>query len=518
MLSILLAAGSRLLVRMCCEEFLLDYQDKNNTDTRIAIILGAGNSGHLFIKTVLSHKRLSYRPLLVLDDDERLQGFRVHNVKVEGRLPDLASKLREHPEVSAIIVAIPTISPTRLHEIETIAKAFEVPVKRLQSFENIALEGTFTHDGITSVETILDRQVTESHEAEIREQIRGKRILVTGAGGSIGSEIVRQILRFEPSRVILFDSSEYNLFRTDLEFTPIFKNVQKRFVIGSITDTKRLGQIFAEERPQIVFHAAAYKHVPMMEYNCSQAFLNNVIGTWNVLEASSKISVERFVLISTDKAIDPSSVMGCSKRLTEILVQQFSNGLGKSTNPTGDSLNTSVVRFGNVINSTGSVVPLFREQILSGGPVTVTHPDIERYFMSIQEAVHLVLTAGTLGERGEVYVLDMGQRIKIVEVARKMLSLYGRPDIPIVFSGLRPGEKLTEELIGQNENLRPTTFTKVSRLDCPPVHFDIAGVVKALEAEVNVLTDFEIGQRMHKLVAEFVAAQALVADKKALTA
>lgn len=505
-ISILFAGGSRFLTRIFCEEFLSDAPKELLSDNKQIVILGGGNSGHLLIKTLNTQKKLGLKPLCVLDDDERLQGFSIHGVPVTGRLSMLAQILASNPSVQTVVVAIPTISKVKLSELETICNSFKVSLKKLQSFEDIAFRDVGM-GGDFSIEALIDRPIMISHEENVRKQLHGKSVLVTGAGGSIGSELVRQILPYGPSKVTLLDASEYNLYRIELELGKLFPEVSKRFVIANVCDVQRLSKIFSEEKPQYVFHAAAYKHVPIMESNCSQAFATNIIGTWNVLEASCKGNAERFVLISTDKAIEPSSVMGCSKRIAEWLTNQFSNGLGSRLNPEGKSLTTAVVRFGNVINSTGSVVPLFREQILSGGPITVTHPDIERYFMAIQEAVRLVLTAGTLGEKGEVFVLDMGQKIKIVDIAKKMLSLYGRTDIPIVFTGLRPGEKITEELLSKLETTSPTSFEKVSKVISPALPYDIARAIKEIEALIPQLNDLEVGQLMHKFVVDVREAQ-----------
>lgn len=502
--SIIFAGGSRFITRLICEEMLANAGRSESGDSKQVLILGAGNSGHLFLKTLLSYKRLGLAPIGVLDDDDRLQGFSVHGINVIGKLSDLPKVLSTNPGVRAVVLAIPTLSKARISELEKICAPFKASLKRVQAFEDIALRDAMSVDEPSSIEVILERPISSENDERVLAQLKGKKVLVTGGGGSIGSELVRQIIGFSPRKISILDSSEYNLFRAELEFTKVQQEVEKRFIIGNICDRSRLENIFDQERPDFVFHAAAYKHVPIMEGNCSEAFKNNILGTWNVLDCSSRFEVSRFVLISTDKAIDPSSVMGCSKRIAEWVVQAYSGGyLGKSKGP-DSTLNTAIVRFGNVINSNGSVVPLFREQILSGGPVTVTHPEIERYFMSIQEAVRLVLTAGTLGAKGEVYVLDMGKKLKIVDVANKMLSLYGRPDIPIVFTGLRPGEKLTEDLLGKHEKITATNFSKVSRVDSPKVPLEIGKMIKEIEAKLSELTDAEVGQILHKLVSEGV--------------
>jgi FlaA1/EpsC-like NDP-sugar epimerase len=301
----------------------------------------------------------------------------------------------------------------------------------------------------------------------------------------------------------MFDNGEFNLYKIAREVALNFRGAPVRAVLGTIKDQRRLIDVFRDTKPEIVFHAAAFKHVPLLESNCYEAFVNNVVGTRNLLQIAVQSDVERFVMISTDKAVDPSSIMGNSKRLAELAVQSYQK-LADQRGGAHPQFNAAVVRFGNVINSNGSVVPLFREQILSGGPVTVTHPEMERFFMSIREAVRLVLTAGTLGERGEIYILDMGKPIRIVDVARKMLALYGRRDIPIVFTGIRPGEKLTEDLVSDGEMRSPTRFRKVSKVIAER---ELAGNVRTwittMESRIERISDAEIGQAMRAMVQKF---------------
>ncbi len=500
-ISIIFCGGSRLAVRVLGER-LVAQQDMEEDTARDVIVIGAGDSGHLIIKNMLSLKRLSYRPVAVLDDSDNLQGVNLYGVKVVGRITNLEEQLEKFPRVSAVIVAIPTISNTRLRSIEAVCKTFGVALKKLQSFEDIAcIDASVKHEGV-SIEQVLEKKTQIEHEDEIRRELNNRTILITGAGGSIGSEIVRQVCYFDPHKVVLLDSSEYNLFRMERELHTAFerggKKAEFRCVVANIVDAARLSKIFSSEKPEYVFHAAAYKHVPLMEHNCYEAFRNNVIGTKNVLDASVQFGVRRFVLISSDKAVAPSSIMGCSKLLAELLVQWYSHT--QQTTASNHPLATSIVRFGNVINSTGSVIPIFKEQILSGGPVTITHPDMERYFMSIREAVRLVLTAGTLGQKGEIYILDMGRPMKIVDVARKMMALYGRRDIEIEYTGMRPGEKLTEELLTSHELRGPTRFDKVNRVqNFEPPSIDISRWVLEVEQKLPRLSDTEIRDLMFTL-------------------
>lgn len=499
-LSLLLAGGSRLLVRLASERFLFDKASNVPVSQREVIILGAGDSGHFLVKSLISSRRLPYIPVAVLDDHERFKMGSVHGVPIIGGLTELEKILSTSPSVSAVICAIPSLSSVRSAEIEQICQKSGVLFKRLQAFEDIACLGSETFPQALSVETALQKEIAIEHEQEIREALRGKHVLVTGAGGSIGSEIVRQILSFAPASILLLDHAEFNLFEIEREVQTYKRIAKIESRLASICDEGRLLNVFSEFKPEIVFHAAAYKHVPLVENNCYEAFRNNIVGSRNVLRASHLTGVKRVVFISTDKAVDPISIMGCSKRIAEILLKEYAD-----THFGDGGLETAVVRFGNVINSAGSVVPLFKRQILEGGPITVTHPQMERYFMSIREAVRLVLTAGTLGGSGQLYVLDMGHPIKIVDVAKKMLTLYGRRDIPIVFTGIRPGERLNEELYRQNDTLVPTRFKKVSVLDTNAVpKVSTLQWITAVESKLLNLSDNQIAEAIQQFL-ELVA-------------
>ena len=502
-LSVLLQGGARMLVRMLAERFVNSKRIIPG-QVRDVLVLGAGDSGHLLIKNLIQQPRLSYRAIGVLDDSENLQGMAVFGVRVIGKLNELRDVLGRCPSIAAVILAIPSLSPVRADEIEEVCREVNVPLKRLQTFEDIACIDVVDQRDPLSIEAMLQREVSVEHDAEVRRELRGKRVLITGAGGSIGSELVRQVLAFEPSSITLLDNSEYNLYRIERELRAYPLPVRKRISLTNIVDEVRLLRLLLEERPEVIFHAAAYKHVPLLEDNGYHAFVNNVIGTRNLVKAAIQADVRHLVMISTDKAVEPQSLMGCTKRIAEMLVHEY----WESTQADGArGFSTSIVRFGNVINSNGSVVPLFREQILSGGPVTVTHPDMERYFMSIREAVRLVLIAGILGEAGEIYILDMGKPIKIVDVAKKMLALYGRRDIPIVFTGVRPGEKLTEELYTLDEQRQGTRFRKINRLTQQHKPEVAARKwVMELEALLATLCDEEIAGRMRAFVARMSCA------------
>ena len=308
-----------------------------------------------------------------------------------------------------------------------------------------------------SLEDLLQREPIKTDLQELHPLIEGKRVLVTGAGGSIGSELCRQIARYRPALLALFERHENSLYALDLELRELFPQAAIQAVVGDVTSAERVAEVFANCRPQLIFHAAAHKHVPLMEQNPGEAVRNNILGTRIVGEAALASGVERFILISTDKAVNPANVMGATKRVAEILAQDL-NRRGQTR--------FTVVRFGNVLGSNGSVVPIFAEQIRKGGPVTVTHPEIKRYFMTIPESVQLVLQASVMGKGGDVFVLDMGEQIRVADLARNMILLSGHipdQDIKIVFTGLRPGEKMYEELFDRNERVEPTSHQKIKR-------------------------------------------------------
>lgn len=495
--SILLCGGSRFFVRLACERLLLRRRkDVANGAVREVIVIGGGDSGHVVVKTLQSNRRFAYRARMILDDNSRLHGISISGVPIAGRIKDLPDILEAQRQISAVIVAIPSLSRATYDSISEVCSKFSVPVKRLQSFEDIALMDAFSRPDDVSIESILERDYTVENEQIIGEALRGRSVVVTGAAGSIGSELVRQILPFSPRSLVLIDNNEYHMYRVQAEVADLHPEVSKQFCIATVCDLKRIEAVLAVDPPDVLFHAAAYKHVPLMEDNVYEAFFNNVVGTRNLLVAAIRAGVKHFVLISTDKAVNSCSVMGHSKRLCELLVQSFTETAAANGAPTG-RMTSAIVRFGNVINSNGSVLPRFREQIASGGPLTVTHPEMRRYFMSIREAVRLVLAAGTLGRNGEIFILEMGQPVKIVDVAQKMLALYGRRDIPVVFTGMRPGERLFEELTAPHEHRSQTTLSKVDRVTSHiAVRRDIREWITEIESQLSSLENEEIARRM----------------------
>jgi len=423
-------------------------------ERRRVLVIGAGDAGEMIVREM--QKGTSYEPVGFIDDDPSKLGRTIHGVEVRGTRADLPRTVAA-TRPQEVLVAIPTAPASTVRDIVHLLEAFKLPITTLPTPAEL-VNGKVRVKQIRplAIEDLLSRSQVALNTEPIRRMIKGKRVLVTGAGGSIGSELCRQIAALEPSDLVLYERYENSLYAiaNDLLDNALGANIHT--VIGDATDVARVDAVFAEYRPQLVFHAAAHKHVPLMEANPCEAIKNNVVGTQVIAEAARQHGVERFVLISTDKAVNPSSVMGASKRVAELVVQTIAEQEPHTRFVT--------VRFGNVLGSNGSVIPRMMDQIRAGGPVTVTHPDIRRYFMLIPEAVQLVLQAAVLAGEGQTFVLDMGEQIKVLDVARNLIRLSGFvPDdeIPITFIGLRPGEKLIEELAGGRELLEAAGPEKV---------------------------------------------------------
>jgi FlaA1/EpsC-like NDP-sugar epimerase len=398
------------------------------------LILGAGDAADALIRELAAMR--DWRVVGQLEDGDRRQGRQIHGVPVRGKLSDLGRVARDL-DVQHVIVAMPSVSHTVRRHAVHLAGAAGLKVMTVPSFDDIA-SGKVTVSQLRQIELddLLGRDPVVLDTAGLSGFLRARTVMVTGAGGSIGAELCRQIARFEPARLILFELSEYALYCIEQEFRAERSTLDIVCAVGDARSRRRVEHILQQYRPQVVFHAAAYKHVPLMEeVNAWEAVENNALGTYVVASAAAQAGVEKFVLVSTDKAVNPTNVMGASKRLAELVCQALQCDC---------ATRYVMVRFGNVLGSTGSVIPKFREQIAAGGPVTVTHPDITRYFMSIPEAAQLVLQAGAMGRGGEIFVLDMGEPVRIVDLAREMMRLSGlrKGEVEIVFTGLRPGEKL----------------------------------------------------------------------------
>ena len=436
----------------------LGREYRANARTRSVLIFGAGDAGEAMVREILNGGEHGYRPVGFVDDDPAKVGQRIHGVPVLGTRADLPRIIAE-TNPSEVLVAIARATPQMLRQVVKALESYKLPIKAVPHLRDM-LDGRARLHEVRDLAAadLLGRAPLGLDVETAKHLVEGKRVLVTGAGGTIGSELSRQIAGLGPKSLVLFERYENALWAVERSVAGLTPGGTVYSVIADVTDQQRVDEVLAEYRPQLILHAAAHKHVPLMELNPCEAIKNNVKGTRIVGEAAVRHRVEQFVLISSDKAVNPSSVMGATKRVAELLAMALA-GRG----PTG----FVVVRFGNVMGSNGSVIPLFLEQIRAGGPVTVTHPDMRRYFMSIPEAVQLVLQAAALGENGALYVLDMGEEIRVVDMARNLIRLSGFiPDreIPIVFTGVRPGEKLSEELVASDETIELSRLEGVRRV------------------------------------------------------
>ena len=495
--SFMVLAISRMFIKMLYDYFNLNRSPQRQLNTYIYGTI----TGVDIAKAIRTEKDNRFRLVGFVADDPTIVGKVMMGVKVIRNDENLMDQLhRDH--VQAMIV-----SPAKAKVLKNSDLTDRLLKGGIQIFlapelsDN--LSGTLPRGAIKEVqiEDLLGRDPIHINMKEIAPHLEGKRILITGAAGSIGSEIMRQVALFNPYQLILVDSAESPLHDIRLEIKKKWAEIDALTIIANIANQSRMEDIFERYRPQYVFHAAAYKHVPMMEDNVSEAIQNNVVGTKVLADLAVKYQVERFVMISTDKAVNPSNVMGCSKRICEIYVQALARKVEKEGLAPTQFITT---RFGNVLGSNGSVIPLFRRQIEAGGPVTVTHPQIIRYFMTIPEACQLVLEAGGMGKSGEIYIFDMGQPVKIVDLAKRMIQLSGRSDVKIVFTGLRHGEKLYEELLATKENTKPTSHDKIMIAEVREYDYeDVSNDVDALIASSYEYDTMKIVAKMKDLVPEF---------------
>ncbi len=442
-------------------------------DQKNVMVIGAGDAGAMIIKELKNHKKLNSKPVAIIDDDIKKEGQNINGVPVLGQRYDILS-ICIKKKIDEIIIAIPSASKKTIREIVQECKRTKCELKIVPGMFEL-IDGKVSIQKIRSVqiEDLLGRDEIKLNTEEISEYLTAKTILVTGGGGSIGSELCRQITKFNPSEIIILDIYENNVYNLQNELKRKHKDLNLKVIIASVRDKLRIDEVMNSYRPDVVFHAAAHKHVPLMESNPCEAIKNNVFGTLNAAEASAKYGVKRFVLISTDKAVNPTNVMGATKRICEMIIQSM------------DKLSNTefvAVRFGNVLESNGSVIPLFKKQIAEGGPVTVTHPEIIRYFMTIPEASQLVIQAGAMAQGGEIFVLDMGQPIRIIDLARDLIKLSGfepETDIPIKITGLRPGEKLYEEILLDEEGMKSTVHEKI--FIGKPIFLDYKFLQKSLD-------------------------------------
>jgi len=503
LLDALLSALAVALPRVGVRIFSRRGQRRGVGTGQRVIIAGAGSAGEIIAKELLGHPQLGLNPIGFCDDDQRKHGHKMLDLPVMGAISDLRALIGQH-DIDSVIIAMPRAPGKLVREIVQAALDAGIQARTVPGLFEI-LSGRVAVGALREVqiEDLLRREPIQTDLQQVRGLATGETVLVTGAGGSIGSELCRQLAKLDPARLVLLGHGENSIFDVLHELERLAPNVTIVPVIADVRNRERLEEVFARYRPYTVFHAAAHKHVPLMEANPGEAVTNNVLGTRNVAELAAAYGAEHFVLISTDKAVRPTNVMGASKRVAEQIVQNIAETEGK---------NFVAVRFGNVLGSRGSVVPTFLRQIRDGGPVTITHPEMRRYFMTIPEAVQLVLQAGALGKGGEVFVLDMGQPVKIVDLASDLIRLSGLEpgvDVEIKFTGTRPGEKLYEELFFNSENAAPTAHPKVLRARNATLPAGIGIIVDRLLAEARgCASDDEVRALLRRLVPDYTPAVA----------
>jgi FlaA1/EpsC-like NDP-sugar epimerase len=459
MLSLMAVGGIRFAIRVLFESHALPNGAQSLRRERNILIVGAGDAGALVAREMQKNRQLNKNPVGFLDDDPSKQGNQIHGIAVVGTLSDLARVVEEY-HIDEVTIAIPSAPGRVVRLVADVCRLKSVPFRTMPGMNEL-IGGKVNVSRLREVDItdLLRRETTHLDNEMVGLSLTGRTVLITGAGGSIGRELCRQAARWRPNELILLGHGENSIFETLLELEESFSSLAIRPVIADVRDLPRLQVIFEKHRPQVVFHAAAHKHVPLMEANVEEAVTNNVLGTRNIVDVSLAHNVERLVLISSDKAVRPQNVMGATKRLAEMIVLDAGHRSGRAF---------SAVRFGNVLGSRGSVVPLFKRQIARGGPVTITHPEMRRYFMTIPEAVNLTLQASSMGEGGEVFVLNMGQQVRILDLAEDLIRLSGLEpgrDIEIVFTGIRPGEKLSEDLWDEGYAFQPTGHPDIFRLD-----------------------------------------------------
>ena len=500
-LTFLAVSGVRVAVRLHYSQgagigLLPRFSRLTRGDHKRLLIIGAGDAGEKVVREIQASPDLRVQPVGFLDDQPERKGKLIHGVPVLGPIEGLALMPKAFDE---ILIAMPTAKSEEMRQMVSLCERTSKPFRIVPAMGEL-IGGRVSLKAVRNVrvEDLLGRTELFLDQDAIALYLRGKRVLVTGAGGSIGSELVRQIGQFKPESLGLLDISEHNLFKVDLEFRQRFPELTGIPYLADIRDVNSLGRVFKEFAPQVVFHAAAYKHVPMQEIFPWEAVTNNVLGTMNLVEASQAATVERFVLVSTDKAVRPTNVMGATKRVAEMFVECMDR--------TGQT-RFMAVRFGNVVGSSGSAIPLFREQITRGGPVTVTHPEVCRYFMSVGEAAQLILQAGSIGEGGEIFILEMGRPIKILDLVKDMIRLHGlepERDIAIEFIGLRPGEKLYEELITEGEGIVPSGVEKILVLKGNSCNTDwFRSRISELTAMAESFDELAIRDKLKEMVPEY---------------
>ncbi len=486
-------------VRLALRAFHEGLVQSREVHGRRALIVGAGNAGELLIREMGRNTAFKYSIRGFVDDDPTKIGRRLHGIEVLGRIEQIPQLCREN-DIEEILIAVPSASGAEMRRVIDACRAAKVSFRTLPRVdEMIENRATVPRIRPVNIEDLLRREPVEIDLTEIEKTISGKRVFVTGGGGSIGSELCRQIARFNPAALTIFERAENSLFFIDLELRERFPWLRLSAVVGDVTDETRMTRTFEEHAPEIVFHAAAHKHVPLMEQNRPEAVKNNVFGTMLLADLASRFQVQKFVMISTDKAVRPTSLMGATKRLAETYVQALN---------TKTDTRFMTVRFGNVLGSEGSVLQVFQKQLVAGGPITVTHPDMVRYFMTIPEACQLVLQAASQGHGGEIFVLDMGDPVRIVDLAKDLITLSGLEpgrDIEIKFTGMRPGEKLFEELLNPETHVLPTRHEKIMVVQAEPADLDALKIeIVDLVRHARKGDESEVTARLMRLVPGYV--------------
>jgi len=508
MATVFLVSAARLAVRLYNEEF----RPVSPEGVRRVLVIGAGRAAETLLREIHRMREKRYRVIGLVDDDPNKKGILIHGVPVLGTTDDVKG-VCEDEDIDEILIAIPSASQKQLRSVIEKCRGTKLQFQTLPSMDDL-IDGRVTVSQIhkVQIDDLLGREAVQLDTQAVARFLNGRRVLITGAGGSIGTEMCRQVAAFGPDRLILVEQAENNLFDITNELRRSFPAINLAPVICDIYDRQRVTSVFETHHPEVVIHAAAHKHVPLMEHNPCEAVKNNIFGTKNVADAACRFGVAEFVQISTDKAVNPSSIMGASKRVAEIYTQLLNGRAGCPTQ-------FKSVRFGNVLGSAGSVVPTFERQIRRGGPVTVTHPEMQRYFMTIPEASQLVLQAAAAGEGGKVFVLDMGEPVKIVDLARDMITLSGLrvgDDIDIAFTGIRPGEKLFEELRTKGEDIAPTTHPKVKIWQHRPADWELVETcLKDLEELVNSTNRDRVITTIRRLVPEYRPQEAAEAAEAA---
>ncbi len=499
MIDVFAVGGVRLLYRVYRSHVLGSHVDYDKI--KRVLIIGAGDAGIIIAREMKRNPELHQKPVAFIDNDSLKIGNKINGIPIVGD-DSMISRTVQKEKINEIIIALPKAKPAMLNRIYSECAKTGCRIRILPSMSQI-IDETVVMQKVKDVdiEDLLGREMVKLDTEEIESYLKDHVVLVTGAGGSIGSELCRQIAVYKPARLVMLDNYENNLHDVILELKALYPHQSFEPYIANIREEKRIQSIFDEVKPHIVFHAAAHKHVPLMEWHPEEALKNNVIGTWNVAQAAHKSGVKRFVLISSDKAVNPTNVMGATKRIAEMIIQSL------------DAISTTefvAVRFGNVLGSNGSVIPLFKRQIEAGGPVTVTHPDMTRFFMAIPEAAQLVIQAGAFAKGGEIFILDMGQPVKILDLAENMIRLSGYEpyeDIDIKFIGLRPGEKLFEELLLNEEGIMRTKNEKIFVVE--PLIDDYNYIRGKIEDLINILekgtNDREIKEFIKTMVPTYSA-------------